>query len=79
MELWLLPFILLAVITYFVIQRSVASLTQTPVWLLWLVMMIPPLVWIGWTLFNGENTPIPPALLLGPFVICLPLYWLLIQ
>ncbi|EGJ30789.1 MULTISPECIES: site-2 protease family protein [Moorena] len=81
MELWLLPFtfILLAVITYFVIQRTVASLTRTPVWLLWLVMMTPPLVWIGWTLFNGKNTPIPPALLLGPFVICLPLYWLLIQ
>jgi len=78
MELLLL-LILLGLITYFIVKRSVASITQTPIWLLWLVMMAPALVWSGWTLVNGQDKPMPPALVLGPFVICLPLYWLLIQ
>ncbi|MFB8792050.1 MAG: hypothetical protein U7123_25185 [Potamolinea sp.] len=78
MELLLL-LILLGLITYFIVKRSVASITQTPIWLLWLVMMAPALVWSGWTLVNGQAKPMPAALVLGPFVICLPLYWLLIQ
>ncbi len=78
MELWLL-LILLGLITYFIVKRSVASITRTPVWLLWLVMMTPALVWSGWTLAYGEDTPMPPALVVGPFVVCPLLYWLLIQ
>jgi membrane-associated protease RseP (regulator of RpoE activity) len=76
MELLLL--ILLGIITYFIVQRSVASITRTPVWLLWLVMMTPALVWSGWNQLY-EDAPMPPALVFGPFVICLPLYWFLIQ
>lgn len=75
----LLLLILLGLITYFIVKRSVASITQTPVWLLWLVMMAPALVWSGWTIVNGQDKPMPPELVLGPFVVCLPLYWLLIQ
>lgn len=78
MELWLL-LILLGLITYFIVKRSVANITRTPVWLLWLVMMTPAVVWSGWTLVNGENSPMPPALVVGPFVACPLLYWLLIQ
>lgn len=77
MELWLL--ILLGLVTYFVVKRSVASITRTPVWLLWLVMMTPALIWSGWALLNSEDASMPPALVLGPFVICPLLYWLLIQ
>jgi membrane-associated protease RseP (regulator of RpoE activity) len=75
----LLLLILLGLITYFIVKRSVASITQTPVWLLWLVMMTPALVWSGWTLVNGQDKPMPPELVLGPFLVCLPLYWLLIH
>jgi membrane-associated protease RseP (regulator of RpoE activity) len=78
MERWLL-LILLGLITYFIVKRSVVSITKTPVWILWLVMMTPALVWSGWSLVNGEDTPIPPALVLGPFVVCPLLYWMLIQ
>ena len=77
MELWLL--ILLGLITYFVVKRSVASITRTPVWLLWLVMMIPALVWSGWILVNGNKTPPPPALVFIPLIVCPLLYWMLIQ
>ncbi len=77
MELWLL--ILLGLITYFIVKRSVASITRTPVWLLWLVMMTPALIWSSWILVKGENTPPPPVLVLSPFVVCPLLYWLLIQ
>jgi len=78
MELWLL-LILLGLITYFVIKRSVTSITQTPVWLLWLVMMAPALIWSGWMLLNSEDKQMPPALIVGPFVLCPLLYWWLIQ
>jgi membrane-associated protease RseP (regulator of RpoE activity) len=78
MEFWLL-LILLGLITYFIVKRSVATLTRTPVWLLWLVMMTPALIWSTWTLVHGQGKPIPPALVLGPFVLCPLLYWLLIQ
>lgn len=79
MELWLVLLILLGPIAYFVIKRSVANITQTPVWLLWLVMMTPALVWSGWILIYGEEQPIPISLMLAPFVLCPLLYWLLIQ
>src|ERR671933_2377203 len=78
MERWLL-LILLGLFTYFIVKRSVVTITKTPVWLLWLVMMTPALVWSGWTLVNGPDTPMPPLLVLGPFVVCPLFYWLLIQ
>jgi membrane-associated protease RseP (regulator of RpoE activity) len=76
MIFWLL---LLGLFTYLIVQRSVASITRTPVWLLWLVMMTPALIWTAWILINGENEQMPLVLLVGPFVACPVLYWLLIQ
>ncbi|NEP01215.1 MAG: site-2 protease family protein [Symploca sp. SIO2E9] len=79
MELLLL-LILLGLITYsyFIVKRNVASITRTPVWLLWLVITTPALIWSGWTLVKGENTP-PLPVLLGSFLVCSLLYWLLLQ
>jgi membrane-associated protease RseP (regulator of RpoE activity) len=80
MELWLLLILLsLGLFTYITIQRSVADLTRTPVWLLWLVLMTPVLIWSTWMLVYGKNTPPPLILMVGPFVLCPLLYWLLIQ
>jgi len=80
MELWLLLILLsLGLFTYVTIKRTVAHITRTPVWLLWLVLMTPVLIWSGWTLVYGKNTPPPPPLMFGPFVLCPLLYWLLIQ
>lgn len=76
MIFWL---ILLGLFTYYIVQRSVASITRTPVWLLWLVMMTPAFVWTGWVLLQGEQESIPPLLILIPFITCPILYWLLVQ
>lgn len=77
MILWLLLF--LGIITYFILQRSVAPTTSTPIWILWLVMMTPAFIWTGWVLVRGDNEPIPVALVIGPFLLCPLIYWWLIQ
>ncbi|MDJ0526623.1 MAG: site-2 protease family protein [Microcystis sp. M53600_WE12] len=78
MEMWLLLGIL-GGFTYFIVKRSVAKITTTPIWLIWLVLMTPALIWTGWTLIYGEDTPMPAFLLIGPFVICPFLYWWLVH
>ena len=79
MEPLLLLVLLLGIFTYFIIKRSVASLTRTPVWILWLTIMTPALIWSGWTLIVGEDQTIPLLLLIAPFVLCTLLYLWLIQ
>ncbi|MBW4687198.1 MAG: site-2 protease family protein [Komarekiella atlantica HA4396-MV6] len=77
MAFWFL--LLLGLATYLMVQRSVAHITRTPVWLLWLVLMTPAFVLSGWTLMYGAKQPPPPSLLIWPSVVCLLLYWLLFQ
>ncbi|MGK7888944.1 MAG: site-2 protease family protein [Leptolyngbyaceae cyanobacterium] len=55
-----------------------SHLTRTPVWVLWLVMMMPLLVWLLWLVSTGGET-IPWLLLLGIFIACSFVYWSLIQ
>ncbi|MBD0267735.1 MAG: site-2 protease family protein [Cyanobacteria bacterium Co-bin8] len=74
--IWLL---LLSVFTYFVVKRSVANITRTPTWLLWLVMMLPAFTLAGWMVVRGRDEPAPAGLLLILFVVCPLLYWFLIQ
>lgn len=74
-----LVLLLLAVITYFLVRRSVGGLTSTPVWLLWLVVMIPAITWTLWLLVMGEEEPIPVSLILIPFIISPILYFWLLQ
>ena len=71
--------LLLGLFTYLIVQRSVAGLTRTPVWVLWLVLMTPALIWTGWVAINGQDEPPPTVLAIGPFIVCPVLYWLLIQ
>lgn len=78
MELWLL-LILIGLITYFIIKHNVANITRTPLWLFWLVMMAPALIWSVWWLVFGEDRPIPFLLLVVPFIVCPLLYWWLIE
>lgn len=70
---------LLGLTTYFIVQR-VSSVTRTPVWLLWLVAMLPAFIWSGWAIANADRRTPPPAyLVIAPLVGCLVLYWMLIQ
>jgi membrane-associated protease RseP (regulator of RpoE activity) len=59
------------------VQRSVAHITRTPVWLLWLVLMTPAFILTGWTLIYGAEQSPPPGLIIWPLVISLLLYWIL--
>ncbi|MGH1394450.1 MAG: site-2 protease family protein [Trichormus sp.] len=77
MTFWFL--LLLGLATYLMVQRSVANITSTPIWLLWLVLMTPALLLSGWTLVYGVKQPPPPSLIIWPAIICLLLYWLLFQ
>lgn len=77
MTFWFL--LLLGLFTYLMVQRSVANITTTPVWVLWLVLMTPALVLTGWTLMYGAKQTPPPSLIVWPSMICLLLYWLLFQ
>lgn len=77
MIFWFL--LLLGIITYLMVQRSVAQITRTPVWLLWLVLMAPALVWTTWIAINGQNQRPPQGLMIWPLIVCPILYWVLFQ
>ncbi|MBD2777924.1 site-2 protease family protein [Iningainema tapete] len=72
-------FIILGIATYLMVQRTVARITKTPVWLLWLVLMIPATIWTTWTAIYGAKLPPPRALVVWPLILCPVLYWILFQ
>ena len=74
--LWLF---VLGLISYYLLQSSISHITRTPVWLLWLVIMAPALIWSGWVLVNGASKTVPPELIIIPFLVCPFLYWFLVQ
>ncbi len=71
--------ILLGVLIYFIVQRQVAGVTRTSVWLLWFVAMAPALIWGIWAAIHGGSQPLPGPLVWLPFVICLVAYWQLFE
>ncbi len=80
MTFWFL--LVLGLVTYLMVQRIVAHNTRTPVWLLWLVLMAPALVWTAWVAIYGDKQPPSRALILlmlWLIVICPPLFWLLFR
>ncbi|MBE9134507.1 site-2 protease family protein [Tychonema sp. LEGE 07196] len=74
--LWLL---VLGLISYYLLESSISRITTTPVWLLWLVMMTPALIWSSWVLVNNAKKTPPPELVIIPFLVCPVLYWFLVQ
>lgn len=75
----LVLFILLSIFVYFVIDRTVTKITDTPPWLLWLALMIPSFAWLIWQLFNPEQSSPPRFLIYIPLVISPIIYIWLIQ
>lgn len=75
---WLL-LLLLSWLTFTMVKRNVGKLTRTPVWLLWLVMMLPALVVATWSVVNRTGEPLPLGVLLALFIVCPVVYWLLVQ
>ncbi|MEG3848310.1 site-2 protease family protein [Microcoleus sp. herbarium19] len=74
--LWLF---VLGLVSYYLLQTSISRITKTPVWLLWLVIMSPALIWTAWILANGASKSSPPDWLIIPFLVCPVLYWFLVQ
>ena len=65
--------ILLGILTYWVIRRGVATMTRSPVWLLWLIIMMPILALTVWVLRYGRYAP-PNLFILSLFIVCPLLY-----
>jgi membrane-associated protease RseP (regulator of RpoE activity) len=74
--LWLF---VLGLLSYFLLQTSISRITRTPVWLLWLVIMSPALIYSAWILVSGASKVSPPDWLIIPFFVCPILYWILVQ
>lgn len=76
MELIIL-FIILSTISYIVIKRNVSQITRTPIFLLWLALMSPPLIWIGWYLLAPNQDSMPKSLVIIPLIVSPLIYiWL---
>ena len=71
--------LIVGLFTYLIVQRSVAGITRTPVWLLWLVLMTPALLCNVWTVIYGTKQLPPLAVVFGVSVFCLYLYSVLFQ
>lgn len=69
---------LLGLTTYFIVQRA-SSVTRTPIWVLWLVAMMPAFIWVGWAIVNAGRKAPPSYIVIVPLMVCLVLYWFLIQ
>ncbi|MEA5594550.1 site-2 protease family protein [Rivularia sp. UHCC 0363] len=75
MTTWLL--IILSVFTYIVLRKNVSKVTKAPSWLLWLVLMAPPIIWTGWTI--KYETKVPSALVFWSLAVCFLLYCILFE
>jgi membrane-associated protease RseP (regulator of RpoE activity) len=74
---WLFVF-LLGLTLYFIVQRSVVRVTHTPWWQLWLALMIPAFVIVGWAIAHQSVEAMPMPLLIGSFSVSVVLYLFLI-
>jgi membrane-associated protease RseP (regulator of RpoE activity) len=70
---------LLGIFSYVIVKRSVGNITTTPVWLLWLVLMSPPLITVALRLVTGKEQSIPVPVLFSIFFVCFIVYLWLIE
>lgn len=78
MKLWLI-LIVLSLTTYLLLQRTTGKMTQAPVWLYWLAVMMPSFIWLAWAYFVGEDQPLPILIVIIPLVLGIFLYGRLVQ
>ncbi len=70
--------IVLGLILLLIVRQSAARFSQTPWWLLWLVLMLPAFFMAGWMALYG-NRPVPSGWLILLFVISSLLYLVLLR
>ncbi len=69
--------ILASVLTYIILERTVSHLTIVPIWILWAILMVPPLL-TGATFTWSKQVPPLPILIAG-CSMCWFLYWRLLD
>jgi hypothetical protein len=69
--------ILAGVLTYIILDRTVSQMTTVPLWILWAILMIPPLL-TGATVTWSKQVPPLPVLIIG-CSMCWFLYWRLLD
>ena len=69
--------ILAGVLTYIILDRTVSQVTVVPLWILWAILMIPPLL-TGATVTWSKQVPPLPILIVG-CSMCWFLYWRLLD
>ncbi len=70
---------LLGIFSYVIVKRSVGNITTTPIWLLWLVLMSPPLITVALRLITEKDQSIPVPVLFSIFFVCFIVYLWLIE
>ena len=68
--------ILAGILTYIILRQTVSQMTAAPLWILWAILMAPPLV-IGATVTWSKQVP-PLPIAIGICAICWPIYWRLL-
>ncbi|WP_373540693.1 site-2 protease family protein [Chamaesiphon sp.] len=77
--MWLsLLFILIlsGILTYIILRQTVSQMTAAPLWMLWAILMTPPLVTGAAVTWSKQVPPLPIAM--GICAICWLLYWRLL-
>ena len=77
--MWLsLVFILIlaGILTYIILRQTVSQMTAAPLWILWAILMAPPLVIGAVVTWSKQVPPLPIAI--GICAICWPIYWRLL-
>ncbi len=69
--------ILSGILTYVVLQQTVSRITQVPLWILWAILMTPPIL-TGVTMTWSKQIPILPVAI-GVCSICWLIYWRLLD
>lgn len=73
MVFWLW-FVLIGLLTYWVLRLRVARLTQTPLWLLWTAVMLPAFFLGSWFLVMGGSRQVPLEWFLGVVLLSMTAY-----
>jgi membrane-associated protease RseP (regulator of RpoE activity) len=69
--------ILSGILTYIVLQRTVSRMTKVPLWILWIILMTPPIL-TGATVTWSKQIPVFPVAV-GVCSICWFVYWRLLD
>ena len=75
MTSWFL--VLLGLFTYVIVRNVLSHITRVPVWLLWLILMAPAIIWELWTIIYGSTQSPPLVFIVACVFLSVFLCWIL--